>query len=74
MSLMSHGLVRPHSSKIAFFHRIIDALVILVALAISLEMTHGLDLEGPYVQAGILAVLLFSMFGSSQRLYGSWRL
>ena len=74
MSLMSQGLVRPHSSKIAFFHRIIDALVILVALAISLEMTHGLDLEGPYVQAGILAVLLFSMFGSSQQLYGSWRL
>lgn len=73
MTFMSSGLVRPHSSKIAFFHRLLDASVILLALAVALEVTHGLEFEKPYVQAGIWAVLVFLMLGNAKQLYGSWR-
>jgi putative colanic acid biosysnthesis UDP-glucose lipid carrier transferase len=67
--------VRPHISKIAFLHRVLDGATILVALAlaVAMETTHGLDFNHRYLQAGGWAVLLFLMLGGARQLYGSWR-
>lgn len=73
MALISSGLVRPHSSKIAFLHRALDATVILVALFLAMQITHGMAYEPRYGQAGIWGVLLFLTIGGGFHLYGSWR-
>lgn len=72
-SVMSGGFIRPHSSKIAFFHRLLDAFVIFISLFISLEYTRDLDFSTLYLQAGVWAVLIFLMIGGAKQLYGSWR-
>lgn len=74
MASMSSGLVRPHSSKIGFLHRALDAAVILVSLAVTLQLTHGLEFSGHYAQAGVWGVLIFMMIGGARHLYSSWRL
>lgn len=74
MSLFSSGLVRPHSSKIAFIHRGIDAAVIFATLLVAMGVTHDLSLhERNYLQLGVWSVLIFSMVGTTQQVYGSWR-
>lgn len=73
MALMSAGMTRPHSSKIAFLHRALDSVVIFLSLMISLEITHGLDFEPRYVQSGVWGVLLFLLIGGARHMYGSWR-
>lgn len=74
MTAMSGGLVRPHSSKVGFIHRLLDVAVILISLAVSLQLTHGLELSGQYAQAGVWAALIFLMIGGAMHLYASWRL
>lgn len=73
MSLMSSGLVRPHSSKIAFLHRVLDACVILLTLLVSIRWPHDLSFEHQYGQAGAWAVMLFLTIGGARQIYGSWR-
>ncbi|UCV13942.1 undecaprenyl-phosphate glucose phosphotransferase [Quatrionicoccus australiensis] len=73
MSLMSSGLVRPHSSKIAFLHRVLDGAVILFALFIAMQLTHDLEFDRHYAQAAAWAVMLFLTFGGARQIYGSWR-
>lgn len=74
MAAMSGGLVRPHSSKIGFFHRVLDASVILLSLVLALELTRGLEFSAKYAQAGTWGVMLFLMIGGAKHLYSSWRL
>ena len=71
--MISPGLVRPHSSKIAFLRRIFDGLTIFGSLSVALQVTHGLALEDQYLQAGVLAVLVYLMVGGARQIYGSWR-
>jgi len=73
MSLMSSGLVRPHSSKIAFLHRILDAGVILISLFISMQVIRDLEFDHHYGQAATWAVMLFLTTGGARQIYGSWR-
>lgn len=74
MSFMPSGLLRPHSSKIAFFHRVLDGAVILAMLALAIELTHDeLEFAGQYATLGIWAVLIFLGFGGMRHLYGSSR-
>lgn len=74
MASMSSGLVRPHSSKIGFLHRALDAAIILISLAVSLQLTRGLEFSSQYAQAGVWGVLIFMMIGGARYLYSSWRL
>lgn len=74
MDSMSTGLVRPHSSKIGFFHRLFDALVILFSLIVALQVTRDLPFSGQYAQAGVWGVMIFLMIGGARHLYSSWRL
>ncbi len=74
MSLFSSGMVRPHSSKIAFIHRAIDAAVIMGCLLVAMEITRDLSFnDRHYLQAGVWSILIFSMVGTTQQVYGSWR-
>ena len=73
MALMSSGLARPHSSKIAFLHRALDATVIVLSLTIAMQLTNGLEFEPRYAQAGVWSVLLFLSIGGARHMYGSWR-
>lgn len=73
MSLISSGLLRPHSSKIAFFRRVLDALVIVVSLYVALQITHDLGLDRLYTHAAAWAVMLFMSIGGARQIYGSWR-
>ncbi len=74
MASFSSGLVRPHSSKIGFLHRMLDAMVILFSLVISLHVTRDLEFAGQYAQAGVWGALIFLMIGGARNLYSSWRL
>ncbi|RKT50783.1 putative colanic acid biosynthesis UDP-glucose lipid carrier transferase [Azonexus fungiphilus] len=74
MASMSSGLVRPHSSKIGFFHRLLDAAVILLSLTVALQITRDLEFSGQYAQAGVWGVMIFLMIGGARHLYSSWRL
>ncbi len=74
MASFSSGLVRPHSSKIGFLHRMLDAMVILFSLVISLHVTRDLEFAGQYAQAGVWGAMIFLMIGGARNLYSSWRL
>jgi len=75
MSLFSSGLVRPHSSKISFLHRAIDAFVIFLVLFFSLQVTHDISIvERQYLIVGVWSILVFSMVAGTQHVYGSWRI
>ena len=59
-------------SKLALLSRGIDGAVILLALWIGTAL-HDVEWTERYLVAGILAVLLFEVFGQGNRLYRSWR-
>ena len=61
-----------HRLKTAFVSRATDACVILLALWAGVTL-HGVAWTDRYAIAGILAVLLFHIFGESLRLYRPWR-
>jgi putative colanic acid biosysnthesis UDP-glucose lipid carrier transferase len=68
------GMVRPHSSKLALVHRVLDCVAILLALEVSLRLTErGLD-PRYYALAGAWGVLAYLIIGNARNLYGSWRL
>lgn len=70
---MTDGLIKPHGSKIALLHRLLDSLVVFFTLFLSTEIV-GHEYFGPeYVQAGIWAMLIFISFGGARQLYASWR-
>ena len=67
------GLVRPHSSVLSAIVRGIDALLILAALKLALELTaRPLD-HAAFTLASAWAVLLFIGFGGLLGLYASSR-
>ena len=74
MSFRSQGLVRPHSSKLAFVHRVLDGVAIIGALELALALTDREVSEVQYGQLGAWAVLLFVMIGGARHIYGSSRI
>ena len=65
------GLLGRYHSKLAFVHRIADALVIMLVLRVS-AASYGIVWGERYVIAGVLAILLFHLFGESLRLHRPW--
>jgi putative colanic acid biosynthesis UDP-glucose lipid carrier transferase len=74
MPQSSDGLLRPHGAKVAFLHRILDAVTILLTLSIALFFTHDEAFNQQYALAGSWAVLLFLGTSGVNHLYGSWRM
>ena len=66
------SLFDQNHAKIAFVHRIVDAVVIMLALRVS-AASYSIEWNERYVIAGVLAMILFYLFGESVRLYRSRR-
>lgn len=69
----SGGLIRPHSSKLALVHRLLDGGLIFLALEAS-RVFLEVDQANVYPLAGAWSVLVFLTIGNARNLYGSWRL
>lgn len=68
----SSGLVRPYGSSLAMVQRMLDALLICLAMV----LTGGLrvvSMDRDYLIVVLLAVLIFSLFAEMKGLYKSWR-
>lgn len=73
MPFISSGMVRPHSSKIAFVHRLLDAATIMGCLYLALDWVKELHFLTHYVQAGVWATLIYLIVAGARGVYGSWR-
>ncbi len=71
---MTDGLIKPHGSKIALLHRLLDSLVIFFTLFLSTEIIGNEFFGHEYIQAGIWAMLVFMSLGGARQLYASWRI
>ena len=69
----SSGMLKPHSSKLIFLHRMLDALIILSALLLCVVLFH-VELNPYYGLAGLASVFFFMLFAEARGLYQSWRL
>lgn len=67
------GLVRPHQAKFSLVHKVVDGLIIILALYISTSL-YSVAFDGHYINAGIRAALIYLLFASANRVYGSWRI
>ena len=72
MTKTSAGLLRPHSSKLAFIHRLLDGAIVIYSLYICLQM-FDIPSMSKYGLAGVTAVLLFLFFAEINGTYQSWR-
>ncbi len=72
MEHQANGHIRPHHSKLAFFYRISDALIILAVLYLS-AWSYGISWSQPYLEAAYAGMILFYLFGESVQIYRSWR-
>ena len=65
------GVLGQNHSKLAFVHRIADALIIMLVLRVSAAL-YGIVWSEHYLIASVLAMALFYLFGESLRLYRPW--
>ncbi len=65
------GLPSQNHSKLAFVHRIADALIIMLVLRVSAAL-YGNVWSERYLTASVFAMALFYLFGESLRLYRPW--
>ncbi|MFA6920254.1 MAG: undecaprenyl-phosphate glucose phosphotransferase [Gallionella sp.] len=66
------GMLRQHGSELSIFHRMLDVLLILVALWVCAK-GYGVTLGLQYELAGLVAVVGFLFFAKWHGLYSSWR-
>ncbi|MFA6970075.1 MAG: undecaprenyl-phosphate glucose phosphotransferase [Gallionella sp.] len=66
------GTMRQHGSELSIFHRMLDVLLILVALWVCAK-GYGVTLGLQYGLAGTVAVVCFQFFAGWHGLYSSWR-
>lgn len=66
------GMLRQHGSELSIFHRMLDVLLILVALW-ACAKGYGVTLGLQYELAGLVAVVGFLFFAKWHGLYSSWR-
>jgi len=67
------GLVRPHQAKFSVIHKLVDSLIIMLALYISTSLYNAV-FDAHYINAGIRSILIYLLFASANRVYGSWRI
>jgi len=67
------GMIRPHQTKFSVAHKFVDSLVIMLAMVISTGL-HNVTFDGQYINAAIRAILIYLLFASANRVYGSWRI
>src|SRR5665647_683439 len=72
MTKTSAGLLRPHSSKLSFIHRLLDGAIIIFSLHICIQI-FDIPSTSKYGLAGVTAVLLFLFFAEVNGAYHSWR-
>lgn len=70
---MADGFLRPYHSKISLFQRLLDTVLICVALWIAHGL-YGVDIRNQDVVLLVLAVTLFYLFAEAKGIYGSWRI
>jgi FlaA1/EpsC-like NDP-sugar epimerase len=66
-------MIRPHQAKFSVVHKIVDSLIIVLALYISTDIYH-VAFDAQYINTGIRAALIYLLFASANRVYGSWRI
>lgn len=69
---MPGGMIRLHSSKLAFFFRLSDAVIIALVLLLA-SFFRGIELNDQYHLMVVLAVVFFTFIGSEWGLYRSQR-
>ncbi|MGC2166043.1 MAG: undecaprenyl-phosphate glucose phosphotransferase [Gallionella sp.] len=67
------GLVRPHSSRLAMLQRILDAMIIYIAMLAAIVLRDTVSMDQSYLTVVLLSVLLFLLVAESRGLYKSWR-
>ncbi|OGA13619.1 MAG: undecaprenyl-phosphate glucose phosphotransferase [Betaproteobacteria bacterium RIFCSPLOWO2_02_FULL_63_19] len=67
------GLIRPHASKFAFLHRLLDSAVVFLSLFGAVAFYDPQSMGPYYWLAAVLAVLVFVTAGELTHLYSSWR-
>lgn len=67
------GLIRPHQAKFSLIHKIVDGLIIILALYISTSLYH-VTFDAHYINPSIRAALIYVLFASANQVYGSWRI
>lgn len=72
MNKTSSGLLRPHATKLAFLHRVLDGVIILFSLP-ACNLLFDLPITPRYDLASVTAVLLFLFFADVNGAYRSWR-
>lgn len=68
----SSGLIRPHSSSLAMVQRLLDALLICLAMVLAGGL-RNVSMDRDYLIVVSLAVLIFLLFAETKGLYKSWR-
>lgn len=72
MESLSTGMIRPHSSKLAFVFRLTDALIIAVSLLLALYVREA-TASDQYLLAVLLAIICFSFVGPAVGIHQSLR-
>lgn len=72
MNNSSMGMLRPHSSKLAFVFRLSDVFIIALTLLAALYV-RGIEADEKYQMVALVAILCFSAFGRGHNIYGSQR-
>lgn len=70
---MHSGLLRPYHSIVSLIQRLLDTVLICVALWIAHEL-YGVHINHSNVVLLVLAVTLFYGFAEAKEIYGSWRM
>lgn len=66
------GLIKPHSSKLSYLFRILDGLIILLALQVCVKL-FDIELINLYWHAAAWSIILFLSLAELKGLYQSWR-
>ena len=70
---MADGFLRPYHSKVSLFQRLLDTVLICVALWVAHGL-YGVGIRNQNVVLLVLAVTLFYLFAEAKGIYGSWRI
>jgi len=66
------GLIRPHQSKMSWFHRVVDIYLIYITLSISCWI-YNVRWEGEYNLITLASLSLMVVFSAQNDFYRSWR-
>ncbi len=72
MQSSSLGMIRPHSSKLAFIFRISDAVIITLTLLAALSV-RGIPASDKYLIPALFAIICFAFIGRGFSIYRSQR-